>query len=104
MGPRNYDVWFDYARLEENCADVTKTREVYERAIASTPPVMQKRYWRRYIYLWVYYALFEETQTGDVEKARAVYNAMLKVVPHKHFSFAKIWRMFAEFEVRHMNL
>lgn len=101
---RNYDVWFDYARLEESCADVGRIREVYERAIANKPPVMQKRYWRRYIYLWIYYALFEELQTGDMEKARNVYDALLQVVPHKQFSFAKIWKLYAEFEVRQLNL
>mmetsp|Transcript_49827 Transcript_49827/g.115697 ORF Transcript_49827/g.115697 Transcript_49827/m.115697 type:complete len:679 (-) Transcript_49827:63-2099(-) len=101
---RNYDVWFDYCRLEESCGDVGRIREVYERAVANKPPVLQKRFWRRYIYLWVYYALFEELQTGDIEKARAVYDALIKVIPHKHFSFAKIWKIYAEFEVRQLNL
>lgn len=102
--PRNYDVWFDYVRLEESCGEVNKTREIYERAIASKPPVMQKRYWRRYVYLWIYYALFEELQTGDVEKARKVLDALIKVIPHKQFSFAKIWKLYAEFEVRQLEL
>lgn len=102
--PRNYDVWFDYCRLEESCGDVGRIREVYERAIANKPPVMQKRFWRRYIYLWLYYALFEELQTGDVEKARAVYDALIKVLPHKVFSFAKVWKIYAEFEVRQLSL
>lgn len=104
QNPRNYDVWFDYTRLEESCGDVAKIREVYERAIANKPPVQQKRYWRRYIYLWIYYALFEELQTGDLDKARAVYDALIKIVPHKHFSFAKIWKLYAEFEVRRLDL
>lgn len=26
--------------------------QTYERAVANKPPVMQKRFWRRYIYLW----------------------------------------------------
>jgi len=102
--PRNYDVWFDYCRLEESVGDVGRIREVYERAISNKPPVMQKRFWRRYIYLWIYYALFEELQTGDMDKARAVYDAVLKVVPHKQFSFAKLWKIYAEFEVRQLNI
>lgn len=101
---RNYDTWFDYVRLEESCGDVARIREVYERAIANKPPVMQKRFWRRYVYLWIYYALFEELQTGDVEKTRAVYDALIKIVPHKQFSFAKIWKAYAEFEVRRLDL
>jgi crooked neck len=102
--PRNYDVWFDYARLEESCGEVSRIREVYERAISNKPPVSQKRYWKRYMYLWIYYSLFEELQTGDIVKARAVYDALLKVVPHKQFSFAKVWKLYAEFEVRNLEL
>eukprot|EP00928_Gymnodinium_smaydae_P011410 TRINITY_DN14213_c0_g1_i2.p1 TRINITY_DN14213_c0_g1~~TRINITY_DN14213_c0_g1_i2.p1 ORF type:complete len:674 (+),score=201.35 TRINITY_DN14213_c0_g1_i2:120-2141(+) len=104
QNPRNYDTWFDYVKLEESAGDVARIREVYERAIANKPPLMQKRYWRRYVYLWIYYALFEELQTGDLEKARSVYEALMKVVPHKQFSFAKIWKFFAEFEVRRLDI
>lgn len=58
--PMNYDNWFDYARLEESTGDIERVREVYERAVANTPPAEEKRYWQRYIYLWIFYALFEE--------------------------------------------
>eukprot|EP00439_Symbiodinium_sp_Y106_P033351 s3406_g3.t22 len=64
--PRNYDVWFDYVRLEESTGDVARIRETYERAVKCKPPVMQKRYWRRYIYLWIYYALFEASMAEAV--------------------------------------
>jgi len=57
--PTNYDTWFDYVRLEEANGDIAKARDVYERAIANVPPASEKRYWRRYIYLWINYALFE---------------------------------------------
>ena len=75
---RNYDVWFDYSRLEEGALrDVreegataeeeeratNRVREVYERAVAQVPPGGEKRHWRRYIFLWLFYALFEETET-----------------------------------------
>ena len=38
---------------------------MYERAIANVPPSGEKRYWRRYIYLWINYALFEAGDGGD---------------------------------------
>ena len=59
--PSNYDLWFDYARLEEDNGNETKIREVYERAISQVPPVNEKLYWRRYIYLWIFYAVWEES-------------------------------------------
>lgn len=35
---------------------------------------------------------------------REVYRACLDVVPHKSFTFAKVWLLLAKFEVRHKNL
>ena len=39
--------------------DADRVREVYERAIAQKPLSAEKRSWRRYVYLWIYYAVFE---------------------------------------------
>jgi len=102
--PHDYDAWFDYIRLEEAEGDIDRTRDVYERAIAQVPPVPEKRFWRRYIYLWVNYALFEELIAEDVEQTRAVYKKCLAVIPHEEFSFTKIWVMYAHFEVRQRDV
>ena len=86
----NYDVWFDYVRLEEQAGDPAATREVYERAIANVPLSSNKNRWRRYIYLWINYALYEELEAKDVERTRAVYQECLRVIPHAKFSFSKV--------------
>lgn len=105
----NYDAWFDYIRLmESTCtteADIESTRKVYERAIANIPPKKDKRFWRRYFYLWINYAIFEELTVGDMGRAREIYDFCLsKVVPHKRFTFAKFWLMAAKFEIRQKDL
>ncbi|EPT28311.1 crooked neck family 1 protein isoform 2, putative [Toxoplasma gondii ME49] len=102
--PLNYDCWIDYIRLEESRGDIDKIRNVYERALANVPPVLEKRFWKRYVYIWISYALFEELQAKDVERCRQVYVKMLEVIPHKKFSFAKIWSLYASFEVRQRDL
>uniref|UniRef100_T1IV56 Crooked neck-like protein 1 n=1 Tax=Strigamia maritima TaxID=126957 RepID=T1IV56_STRMM len=102
--PSNYDAWFDYLRLTESEGNIEAIREVYERAIANVPPMKEKRYWRRYIYLWINYALFEELLAEDKERTHEVYKACLDLIPHKDFTFAKIWLLFAYFEVRQKNL
>ncbi|WCJ26466.1 Pre-mRNA-splicing factor CLF1 [Euphorbia peplus] len=100
----NYDGWFDYIMLEKSVGDKGKIREVYERAIANVPPVEEKRYWKKYIYFWINYALYEELEAGDVERTRKVYRECLNLIPHKKFSFAKIWLLAAQFELRQLNL
>ncbi|KAG5379521.1 hypothetical protein IGI04_027363 [Brassica rapa subsp. trilocularis] len=102
--PLNYDSWFDYVRLEETVGNKDRIREIYERAIANIPPAQEKRYWQRYIYLWINYALYEEIETEDVERTRDVYRECLKLIPHSKFSFAKIWLLVAQFEIRQLNL
>jgi len=100
----NYDNWFDFVRLEETEGSVETTREVYERAISNVPLVAEKKYWSRYVYLWMYYAIFEELQAKDVERTRAVFKAALSVIPHKKFTFGKVWLSAAQFEVRQKDL
>ncbi|NXG73922.1 CRNL1 protein, partial [Baryphthengus martii] len=115
--PHNYDAWFDYLRLVESDTDAETVREVYERAIANVPPLQEKRHWKRYIYLWVNYALYEELEAkassknsfflsfpSDAERTRQVYQACIELIPHKKFTFAKIWLLYAQFEIRQKNL
>ncbi|KAI1421622.1 cell cycle control protein [Xylaria sp. FL1777] len=102
--PKNYDIWFDYARLEETSGDLDRVRDVYERAVAQVPPTQEKRHWRRYIYLWIFYALWEEMEAKEIIRARQIYKLCLEIIPHKKFSFAKIWLLKAQFEIRQGEL
>ncbi|GFP82521.1 crooked neck-like protein 1 [Phtheirospermum japonicum] len=102
--PLNYDAWFDYIRLEENVGDRQRIEDVYERAIANIPPAQEKRYWERYIYLWISYVLYEELDARDVDRTRELYSLCLKTIPHEKFSFAKIWIMAAQFEIRRLRI
>ncbi|XP_077286447.1 pre-mRNA splicing factor crn [Arctopsyche grandis] len=102
--PTNYDAWFDYLRLVENDGNLDDIRETYERAISNVPPTKEKHFWRRYIYLWINYALFEELEAQDVERTRQIYRTCLDLLPHKIFTFSKIWLMYAQFEIRCKNL
>lgn len=104
LHPENFDTWFDYIRLMENEGDIDSTRKVYERAIANIPPKQDKRYWRRYIYLWISYAIYEELEAEDIDRAREVYRFCLELIPHKVFTFAKFWVLAAKFEIRQKNL
>ena len=98
--PMNFDAWFDFVRLTESEGNVDTIRETYERAVANVPPSHEKHFWRRYIYLWINYAVYEELEAGDPERARQVYRAALELIPHKRFTFAKLWLLYAQFEIR----
>ncbi|CED82784.1 pre-mrna-splicing factor clf1 [Phaffia rhodozyma] len=115
----NYDAWISYARLEEDAyrsaredgqttsaeeLSPAKVRDVYERAVAQVPPGNEKRHWRRYVFLWLFYAAFEEVESKDYERARQVYKAALQLIPHRTFTFAKLWIQFAYFELRQKDV
>jgi len=108
--PYMYDTWYDYVRLEESFVadapepDFSAAREVYERAIANVPPAPEKRLWRRYIYLWLRYAIFEELVAKNPGKARTVLAQCRRIVPHSSFTFAKVWVHSAHLEVRQGDL
>ncbi|KAL0587367.1 hypothetical protein ABG067_002984 [Albugo candida] len=121
----DYDAWIDYMKLEETqvieCHDnqredkINRVREIYERAIANVPPMQEKKYWRRYVYLWIKYAIFEElivrkvkydnlsfetANDSDEDRVKQVYTTCLALIPHDVFTFAKIWIMYAKYLVR----
>ncbi|RXG70781.1 Crooked neck-like protein 1 [Armadillidium vulgare] len=100
----DYDTWFDYIRMMEADGNAELTRGVYERAIACVPPIKEKRHWKRYIYLWIYYAIYEELTTKDIQRSRDVYQMCLKLIPHKIFTFAEMWILYAKFEIRQKDL
>lgn len=102
--PKNYDAWFDYARLEESAGDADRVRDVYERAVAQVPPTQEKRHWRRYVYLWIFYAIWEELEGKDAERTRQIYATCLDLIPRKRFTFAKMWLLAAQFEIRQGQL
>ncbi|KAI9898961.1 hypothetical protein N3K66_005422 [Trichothecium roseum] len=102
--PSNYDTWFDYAGLEEESGNPDRVREVYERAVANVPPSQEKRHWRRYIFLWIFYAIWEEMEGKDPARTRQIYKTCLDLIPHKSFTFAKIWLLAAQFEIRQGEL
>lgn len=112
--PLNYDVWIDYCRLEEDAfrsestsvqdGGADRVRDVYERAVAQRPPSNEKRHWRRYIFLWLNYALFEELDTKDIDRTRQIFEACVNLLPNKSFTFAKVWTLYAEFEIRQLHL
>jgi len=103
--PRDYDGWFEYAKLiQDHGTNAEDVREIYEQAVSNIPPSQQKEHWRRYIYLWIYYAVYEELDCKDLERASQVYEACLSVIPHKKFSFSKIWINCAKLYVRRKDL
>eukprot|EP00173_Palmaria_palmata_P001881 Plantae.Rhodophyta-Palmaria_palmata.ctg2119.p1 GENE.Plantae.Rhodophyta-Palmaria_palmata.ctg2119~~Plantae.Rhodophyta-Palmaria_palmata.ctg2119.p1 ORF type:complete len:494 (-),score=121.72 Plantae.Rhodophyta-Palmaria_palmata.ctg2119:1332-2759(-) len=111
---RDYDAWFDLLRLEEGAAvsvddgvSVTevgkeRVRRTYDRAVAEVPLVGEKEYWRRYIYLWLGYAVWEELDAGDMERAAQVFQCCLATIPdrHRRFSFGKVWMLASKLEIR----
>jgi len=98
--PKNYDAWIDWGRLEESLGEPDRVRDVYERAISQIPPTQEKRHWRRYIYIWLFYAVYEESVTKDIERTRQIYQECIRLLPHKRLTFSKIWLNFAHFELR----
>ena len=68
------------------------------------PPANEKKFWKRYIYLWINYAVFEETQAENSERAGSIYEKILSIVPHETFTFAKLWILYAQYLVRQKNV
>lgn len=102
--PLDYDSWWSYINIVQQEGTNEVTGETFERAVKVIPTdSFKSTAWRRYIYLWIKYAFWEEFTIGSIENARNIWNRALKTIPHKHFTFAKIWINFAQFEIRNYS-
>lgn len=79
-------------------------RELYERAIVNIPIIEEKKYWKRYIYFFINYALFEELETNDIKRIKSIYKKILDLIPHKKFTFSKLWILYSQFLIRQKDL
>lgn len=52
------------------------------------------------MYLWFNYAVFEEEIAKDMSRAQKIYERAIKLVPHKKFTFGKLWIFYANFCLR----
>ena len=104
LDPADYDSWLEWSKLAATHGSPSDVRDVFERAVANVPPATDKKFWKRYIYVWINYALYEELELDDLDQASKVYSTCLKVIPHKQFSFAKIWVFAAQLHIRRKDL
>ncbi|OBA19863.1 hypothetical protein METBIDRAFT_32908 [Metschnikowia bicuspidata var. bicuspidata NRRL YB-4993] len=99
--PRDYDSWWEYAKLQELALGARHVMDILSKAVEHCPlDELKLTTWRRYVYLWIKLALYHEYVAKDIPGAREAWRRSLQTVPHGKFTFAKLWAMSAEFELR----
>ncbi|KAF9070804.1 hypothetical protein BDP27DRAFT_1382629 [Rhodocollybia butyracea] len=107
-------VWVKWGKYEEERQKLDKAREVFQTALdfynddeeqVAKMETPLKEYDR---------AQQHGTRTGkrriqyeeelDYDRARQIYQTAITLVPHKVFTFSKLWIMFAKLEIRHLDL
>lgn len=102
--PLNFETWFDYLLLTEANYGHEDTTELYEQAIANVPPGRSKESWSRYIYLWIYYAVFTEHDCKNAPRASQIYEKCLDVLNSRKICFSKLWIHYAKCLIRNGQL
>lgn len=102
--PFAYDVWFDYLQLLESEAEPEEVCRMYEKAVKNVPQKLIKIEWKRYMYLWIYYAVYCEVSISDLELTEKCLKDCLSIIPHKSFTFSKIWLHLAHFYLRQHDI
>lgn len=98
----DYDSWWEYVKMVEATQGKEIAVEELEQAVLTVPlDGFKLTRWRRYVFLWIKLALLQEYETKNIETARETWRKALGEVPHASFTFAKLWIMYAEFEMRH---
>lgn len=105
--PTDFDKWWLYFDLISDptlhlSEDII--RDSFNKALARPPRTHEKHDWLPYMYLWLRYATWEEVHNGNIDGSRGVYKSALSAIPHKKFTFAKLWIKYAQFEIRNGTL
>lgn len=104
--PRDHDTWWLLLNIMQHDTQETAVglRKVFQDATSVPPEDKYKSVkWKRYVYLWIRYALWEEFEQKNVELSREVLSRALLVIPHKLFTSAKLWIHMADFELRNSD-
>lgn len=96
----NYDIWLEYLRLVKEKGEMSYIRHIYERAIASVPQSKNKLFWKKYIYIWLFYAIFEEVVANDLLRAVNIMKAAIDLTMKHKLSFSKLWIHLANIYLR----
>ncbi|CAI4035048.1 hypothetical protein SMKI_12G1860 [Saccharomyces mikatae IFO 1815] len=102
----DYDTWWLYLDLIlESFPD--QIMQSFEKAIVdSRPKVLSKTlHWKRYIYLWMRYICYVELELEDSLLEDELFQRLINtIIPHEHFTFSKVWIMYAKFLIRHDDI
>ena len=128
QNPYDYDLYIEYTTMlqdyqqqqqhqqqpsslsSSDAAALTTTqnqiRDIYERGMGQVPPdPNHKDSWRRYIYIVIYYAIYEELMNRNRSRAIQIYTTCLnKIIPHSKFTFLKIWILLGQLYIRDHNI
>lgn len=104
--PQDFDTLWSLLNLLQQEQNPDAIRHWFSHIKTHKPPISGGKSvtWRRYVFLWIRYALWQEFEAQSIDDARSVWNDCLGVIPHTQFSFGKVWIHFAEFELRHDGL
>ena len=103
--PLDHDTWHELTQLLiTSGASEEEVVGAFEKAVGNVPPIREKRYWRRYVFLWLFYALYCEKDLSDRSRAIAVMKRALEIIPHSAFTFAKLWQELAEMHIRNLDV
>ncbi|CAR25142.1 Clf1p [Lachancea thermotolerans CBS 6340] len=100
--PKDYDTWWIYLDLLQKHYPNQAIPGFHKSVTGNAPDGKVKNLsWERYIYLWLRCLTYFELDVSDLKETRRMYKRLIKeVIPHKSFTFAKVWVMYAKFELR----
>ncbi|CAI4996458.1 ANM_HP_G0261030.mRNA.1.CDS.1 [Saccharomyces cerevisiae] len=99
----DYDTWWLYLDLISESFP-KQIMQTFEKAVVDSRPkeLSKNVQWKRYIYLWMRYICYVELELENSLLEEELFQRLIDdIIPHKHFTFSKIWLMYAKFLIRH---
>ena len=98
----DYDTWWLYLDLVSESFP-NQIMQTFEKAIVDSRPkgLSKTLHWKRYVYLWMRYICYVELELENSLLEDELFQRLINdIIPHEHFTFSKIWLMYAKFLIR----
>ncbi|KAH3679715.1 hypothetical protein WICMUC_000746 [Wickerhamomyces mucosus] len=100
--PRDYDTWWLYLTTIQD-QPIETQRLKFKESYKIQPSSNTKNNWKRYIFLFIRHAIWEEFH-GEVEKVEEIFQNLTNLLKINKLNFSKIWILYSNFAIRQNNL
>ena len=97
---RDFESWMSLAMLEQEANNFENMFSVLTQSHQFQPQSTHKGDWKKYVFMFLVHAGLVEEIESNSGRSIAILEECIQLIPHKNFSFSKVWIELAKIYIR----